>query len=117
MEEARRGERDGGQRRPSQRGAVKPDGSCIYWDDGSVWERLDRQYDQDIQRTIPDPQRFTAHAQHHQLKPWLTYSIKFYGFAIIQESLDDQHIHLLRDAWGSSREHALLGAEAASRHK
>ena len=88
---ARRRDKGRDPRRPDQRGIVKPDGSCIYWDDGSNWERLDKQYDQDLLRTLPDPQRFAAHAQHHQLIPWLTYCLKHYGFAIIQEALDDTH--------------------------
>ena len=111
----RRRDTGGDPRQTDQRGIVKPDGSCIYWDDGSSWERLDKQYDQDIQRTLPDPQRFTAHAQHCQLIPWLKYSLKLFGFAIIQEALDDAHIHLLRDAWRSRTEQVLAGAEAASR--
>ena len=76
---------------------MKPDRSCLQWDDGSIWERLDKHFDRDTQSGLQDLQRFTVHSQLHQLKPWLECCLKYNGFAV-QEALGSHQVRLLREA-------------------
>ena len=46
--------------KPYPRETVKPDGSCIQCDDGSIWKKFDKHFDRDTQSGLQD--RETVHS-------------------------------------------------------